>query len=106
MSLMSLFTHWLIVKNSDISDMSDMEGGLSMKNVQISQDLFCDLILYHLYNNPSAEEAIRRGLSRKLDAMLCHERFTQYKTAATEAEREQARQRYLESIGMPADFRW
>ena len=43
-----------------------------MKNVQISQDLFCDLILYHLYNNPSAE----------------------------------ARQRYLESIGMPAGFRW
>jgi hypothetical protein len=38
--------------------------------------------------------------------MLCHEHFTQYKTAATEAEREQARQRYLESIGMPADFRW
>ena len=70
-----------------------------MKNVQISQDLFCDLILYHLYNNPSAEEAIRRELSRKLDAMICHERFTQYKTAATEAEREQARQRYLESIG-------
>lgn len=28
MSLMSrFFTHWLIVKNSDISDMSDMEGG-------------------------------------------------------------------------------
>ena len=77
-----------------------------MKNVQISQDLFCDLILYHLYNNPSAEEASRRELSRKLDAMICHERFTQYKTAATEAEREQARQRYLESIGMPADFRW
>lgn len=68
--------------------------------------LFCDLILYHLYNNPSAEESIRRELSRKLDAMICHERFTQYKTAATEAEREQARQRYLESIGMPADFRW
>ncbi len=70
-----------------------------MKNVQISQDLFCDLILYRLYNNPSAEEAIRRELSRKLNAMICHERFTQYKTAATEAEREQARQRYLESIG-------
>jgi len=38
--------------------------------------------------------------------MICHEHFMQYKTAATEAEREQARQRYLESIGMPADFRW
>ena len=44
-----------------------------MKNVQISQDLFCDLILYHLYNNPSAEEAIRRELSRKLDSMFQHE---------------------------------
>ena len=58
-----------------------------MKNVQISQDLFCDLILYHLYNNPSSEEAIRRELSRKLDAMFQHECFTRYKTAATEAER-------------------
>ena len=46
-----------------------------MKNIQISQDLFCDLILYHLYNNPSAEEAIRRELSRKLDAMFQHERW-------------------------------
>ena len=77
-----------------------------MKNVQISQDLFCDLILYHLYNNPSAEEAIRRELSRKLDAMFQCDCFTRYKTAATEAEREQARQHYLESIGIPADFRW
>ena len=77
-----------------------------MKNVQISQDLFCDLILYHLYNNPSAEEAIRRELSRKLDAMLCHERFTQYKTAATEAEREQARQEYLDRRGVPQSYRW
>ena len=77
-----------------------------MKNVQISQDLFCDLILYHLYNNPSAEEAIRRELSRKLDAMICHERFTQYKTAATEAEREQARQEYLDRRGVPQSYRW
>ena len=77
-----------------------------MKNVQISQDLFCDLILYHLYNNPSAEEAIRRGLSRKLDAMFQHECFTRYKTAATEAEREPARQRSIATIGTPAAFRW
>ena len=77
-----------------------------MKNVQLSQDLFCGLVPDNLYNNPSAEEAIRRELSRKLDAMFQHECFTRYKTAATEAEREQARQRYLESIGMPADFRW
>ena len=26
-----------------------------MKNVQISQDLFCDLILYHLYNRRCQE---------------------------------------------------
>ena len=77
-----------------------------MKNIQISQDLFCDLILYHLYNNQSVEASIRQELSRKLDAMFQRECFTRYKTAATEAERERARQRYLESIGMPADFRW
>ena len=77
-----------------------------MKNVQISQDLFCDLILYHLYNNPSAEEAIRRELSRKLDAMFQHECFTRYKTAATEAEREQARQEYLDRRGVPQSYRW
>ena len=77
-----------------------------MKNVQISQDLFCDLILYHLYNNPSAEEAIRRELSRKLDVMFQHECFTRYKTAATEAEREQARQEYLDRRGVPQSYRW
>lgn len=77
-----------------------------MKNVQISQDLFCDLILYHLYNNQSVEASIHQELTHKLDAMFQHECFTRYKTAATEAEREQARQRYLESIGMPAAFRW
>ena len=77
-----------------------------MKNVQISQDLFCDLILYHLYNNQSVEASIRQELAYKLDTMFQRECFTRYKTAATEAEREQARQRYLESIGMPADFRW
>ena len=77
-----------------------------MKNVQISQDLFCDLILYHLYNNQSAEASIRQELTHKLDAMFQRECFTLYKTAATEAEREQARQHYLESIGMPVGFRW
>ena len=77
-----------------------------MKNVQISQDLFCDLILYHLYNNQSVEASIRQELSRKLDAMFQRECFTRYKTAASEAEREQARQRYLESIGIPDGFRW
>ena len=77
-----------------------------MKNVQISQDLFCDLILYHLYNNQSVEASIRQELAYKLDTMFQRECFTRYKTAASKAEREQARQSYLESIGMPADFRW
>ena len=77
-----------------------------MKNVQISQDLFCDLILYHLYNNQSVEASIRQELAHKLDTMFQRECFTRYKTAASEVEREQARQRYLESIGMPTDFRW
>lgn len=29
---------------------------------------------------------MRRELSRRLDVMICHERFAQYKTAATEED--------------------
>ena len=77
-----------------------------MKTVQIPYDLFLDLAMYHLRGEDAYEEEIRHGLEQKLDAMLNRQLYSRYKTAPTEEEREQARQRYLESIGMPADFRW
>ena len=63
-----------------------------MKNVQISQELFVALLHYHLSGENEYEEIIEQGLEQKLDAMLRHELYAQYKTAPTEEQREQARQ--------------
>ena len=66
-----------------------------MKNVQISQELFVALLHYHLSGENEYEEVIEQGLEQKLDAILRHELYAQYKTAPTEEQREQARQEYL-----------
>lgn len=70
-----------------------------MKSVQISEELFFDLAIYHLKNaDPKLEDKIRIGLSQKIDAMLAHEFYSQMKTAPTQEEREKARQEYIEAI--------
>ena len=58
-----------------------------MKNVQISQELFVALLHYHLSGENEYEEVIEQGLEQKLDAMLRHELYAQYKTAPTEEQR-------------------
>ena len=63
-----------------------------MKTVQIPYDLFLDLAMYHLRGEDAYEEEIRHSLEQKLDAMLNRQLYSRYKTAPTEAEREQARQ--------------
>ena len=70
-----------------------------MKNVQIPYELFVDLVLYHLNGEDDFDEEIRHGLEQKLDAMLNRQLYSQYKTAPTEEQREQARQEYLDRRG-------
>ncbi len=65
-----------------------------MKSVQVSYELFVDLVLYHLNGEDDFDEDIRKGLEQKLDAMLNRQLYSQYKTAPTEEQREQARQEY------------
>lgn len=77
-----------------------------MKNVQIPYDLFVSLLKYHLMNDNSLEGEIRQGLEKKMDAMVRHELYEQYKTAETEEERENARKKYLDKRGMRDSFRW
>ena len=77
-----------------------------MKNVQIPYELFVNLVLYHLNNEEDFQDDIRRGLSQKLDAMLNRQLYSQYKTAPTEEQREQARQEYLDRRGVPQSYRW
>ena len=77
-----------------------------MKTVQIPYDLFLDLAMYHLRGEDEYEDEICRGLEQKLDAMLNRQLYSRYKTAPTEAEREQARQEYLDRRGVPQSYRW
>lgn len=78
------------------------------KQVQISQTLFIELVKYHLmdHHEPSQEGYIKTELKDKLDAIVKHDLYTQYKSAPTEEEREKARQQYLDKVGISTDFRW
>ena len=77
-----------------------------MKNVLIPYELFVDLVLYHLRGEGEVDEDIRQGLEQKLDAMLNRQLYSQYKTAPTDEQREQARQEYLDRRGVPQSYRW
>lgn len=77
-----------------------------MKQVQISQELFVQLIHYHLMEDNSYMDEIRIGLGKKLDAMVLHELYEKSKTAPTEAEREKSRKEYLDRKGISDSFRW
>ena len=76
------------------------------KNVQISRELFLALIRYHLFDLRGDEERIRKELEEEMNALYRHELYETSKTAATSAEREKARQTYLDEKGVPEDFRW
>lgn len=83
-----------------------------MKQVQISMDLFMDIYKFFAMDfddrefydelanriTPAVEDKFRKLANRQL--------YTKYKTAETEAEREQARQAYLDSVGVSKNFRW
>lgn len=77
-----------------------------MRNVQISEKLFFALLKYHLVEMDDVLPEIKKGLEKKLEAMIRRDLYTKYKTASTEEEREKARQEYLEKVEMHRDFRW
>ena len=53
-----------------------------------------------------AVEALYQKLEGKIDKMIEHDLYTQYKCAPTEEEKEAARQEYLDRKGVPAEYRW
>lgn len=81
---------------------------MATKNVQIPLELLYDLFRVHLVGQDDKDtlERIQRALEGKLDAMVKHELYTTSKTAETPQEREQARQKYLDKVGIHKDFRW
>ena len=82
------------------------EWWIDMKNVQISQELFIALMRYFLLEQEEIYPEIKKGLEKKLDALVMRELYTKYKTAPSEEEREKARREYLDKRGVPESFRW
>lgn len=84
------------------------------ENVQIPMELFMQLIRFHCIHDDLEidkdlqvlHESISDSLKIKLDALVNRELYSRSKTAATPAEREKARQQYLEKRGIPQGFRW
>ena len=77
-----------------------------MGNVQISQELFMQLLHFHLVEDESYEKEIKQGLEKKLDKMVMRDLYGKFKTAPTEEERERAKKEYLDRRGVPESFRW
>ena len=77
-----------------------------MKNIQISEKLFVDIVKYFLLEQEDSLPDIRRGLEQKMDELVSRELYTKYKTAPSEADREKARREYLDRRGVPDSFRW
>ena len=85
-----------------------------MKNIQITKELFIKLIQYFYseeigYDNEELfdlEREIKSEIQKKLDKVSMRSHYTAYKTAPTEQEREEARNKYLDEKGIPASFRW
>lgn len=78
------------------------------RNVQIPTEAFIRLGQYFLLDNHSEglERQIKQDITIKLDALLKHRLYTDYKTALTPEEKEKARQEYLNKVGILDSFRW
>lgn len=78
-------------------------------DLQIPVELFCQMVSYimdHEDNSDSRYRAIMTGVYRKAEAMRRHDLYTTYKSSQIPAEKEQARQHYLDAVGMRASYRW
>jgi hypothetical protein len=76
------------------------------RKIQIPEELFYQLVVYFFAENYGKESYIKNELEKKLDALVLHDLYTKSKSALSKEEREQARQEYLEKVGIPEDFRW
>ena len=85
-----------------------------MKKIQITQELFVKMLKYfysgefELGDDELCElyHEIKGGIDKKLDAISRRGYYTEYKTADTVEAKEQARQKYLDAVGMHRDFRY
>ena len=80
--------------------------GAIMANVQISQDLFMKLARYHLLDDLTLGEEIKKELNSKIERLIDRQIYTESKMGTSKEDRENARREYLERKGIPESFRW
>lgn len=79
---------------------------MSNKQIMIPEQLFYDLIKYHLLGveDPEIKDNIVKELTVKIEAIKRRQIYTEYKTAPTEEERESARNQYISEVRIPKGF--
>lgn len=76
------------------------------KTVQIPSALFLQLAAHHLYGMDYSSQ-IRAGLTAKIDQLAARELYSRSKDKnLPEAEREEARQAYLDAAGIRPDWQY
>lgn len=81
------------------------------KQYQIPERMYVSLLRLVYCDLNQSEQAkewqvVRECIHAKTEAYIKRELYTKYKTDPDPAERERARQEYLDSVGMRSDFRW
>lgn len=79
------------------------------KNYQISEELFLKLMNYFLSDENSNEdfEEIAEMIQKKCNSIIRRNLYSaQFDKSLSAEQREQARQAYLDEIGMSKDFRY
>lgn len=77
-----------------------------MKTVQVPVSIFFQLYSHFQFDDHTFDDGIKEWLQLKHELIYRHLLFSKSKTAETEEEREQARQEYLDEIGVPDSFRY
>ena len=85
-----------------------------MKKIQITRELFVKMLKYFYGEEFELDDdelcelyhEIKKGIDKKLDAISRRSYYTEYKTADNAEVKEQARQKYLDAVGMHRDFRY
>lgn len=80
---------------------------MQTKQVKIPMTLFLKLFRYFYLDDVKLHNEISKELNDKFDSLVKHELYSKYKDKnLDEAEREKARQKYLDMIGVRDSFRW
>jgi hypothetical protein len=69
--------------------------------IEISQLEFAKL-----YQEAAEGSVLRKILDRKIDDMVKREMYSDMLKATTDEERKEAREAYLDKIGVPTSYRW